>query len=89
MKKLHYVLLIFISNFIYSQNNFEIDLTSDSYINDSLILGAPMTRKGFGDLYTFNVQPNKNISKFGSDHSLYFIKVQKENRINGFIEYPQ
>jgi len=89
MKKLQYVLLFFISNFIYSQNNFEIDLTSDSYVNDSLILGAPMTRKGFGDLYTFNIKPNKNISKFGSDHSLYFLKIQKENIINGFIEYPQ
>ncbi len=89
MKKLHYVLLIFISNFIYSQNNFEIDLTSDSYISDSLILGAPMTRNGFGDLYKFNAQPNKNILKFDSDHSLYFVKIQKENLIRGFIEYPQ
>ncbi|RXM52128.1 hypothetical protein [Chryseobacterium sp. CH25] len=62
MKKLHYVLLILISNFIYAQNNFEIDLSSDSYINDSLMLGAPMTRKGFGDLYTFKMQTNKNIS---------------------------
>jgi len=89
MKRFQYILLILISNFIYSQNNFEIYLTSDSYINDSLILGAPMTRKGFGDLYTFNVKPDKNISKFGSDHSLYFLKIQKENLINGFIEYPQ
>jgi len=89
MQKLHYVLFIFISNFIYSQNNFEINLTSDSYINDSLILGAPMTRNGFGDLYTFNIKPDKNISKFGSDHSLYFLKIQKANLINGFIEYPQ
>lgn len=93
MKKFHYVLLILISNFIYSQNNFEIDFSSDSYINDSLIFGAPMTRKGFGDLYTFKIQTNQNISDFGkklkTDHSIYYFKIQKKNIVNGFIEYPQ
>ncbi len=89
MRKLNYILLIFISNFLLSQNNFEINLTADSYVNDSLILGAPMTRKGFGDLYTFKIQLNKNTSLFPSDHSIYTIKVQKENLIKGFIEYPQ
>ncbi|MBP2618566.1 TlpA family protein disulfide reductase [Chryseobacterium jejuense] len=93
MKKLHYVLLILISNFIYSQNNFEIDLSSDPYINDSLMLGAPMTRKGFGDLYTFKIQTNKNISDFAKkvkiDYSIYYFKIHKKNIICGFIEYPQ
>lgn len=93
MKKLHYILLILISNFIYSQNNFEIDISSDSYINDSLMFGAPTIRNGFGDLYTFKIQPNKNISDFGkkirADHSIYYFKIQKKNIINGFIEYPQ
>lgn len=89
MRKIFYILLILISNCIFSQNNFEINLTADSYINDSLILGAPMTRKGFGDLYTFKTQPNKNISTFPSDHSLYTLKIQQENLIKGFIQYPQ
>lgn len=93
MKKLHYVLLILISNFIYSQNNFEIDLSSDSYINDSLMLGAPMTRKGFGDLYTFKMQTNKNLSDLAKknriDHSFYYLKIHKKNIVSGFIEYPQ
>lgn len=93
MKRLHYALLILISNLIYSQNNFKINLKSDSYINDSLMLGAPIIRNGFGDLYTFKVQPNKNVSDFGkkvkSDHSVYYFKIQQENIINGFIEYPQ
>jgi thiol-disulfide isomerase/thioredoxin len=89
MKKIHYVLLIFISNFIYSQNNFEINLTADSYINDSLIIGAPITRNGFGDLYTFNVKPSTNISKLNTIYSSYSIKIQKENLINGVTEYPQ
>lgn len=93
MKKLLYAVLILISNCIYSQNNFEIDLSSDSYINDSLMLGAPMTRNGFGDLYTFKIQMNKNISDFGKkirmDHSIYYFRIQKKNIVNGFIEYPQ
>lgn len=93
MKKLLYALLTLISNFIYSQNNFEIDLSSDSYINDSLMLGAPMTRNGFGDLYTFKIQTNDNISDFGKKikiaHSIYYFKIQKKNIVNGFIEYPQ
>lgn len=93
MKKLLYALLILISNCIYSQNNFEIDLRSDSYINDSLMLGAPMTRNGFGDLYTFKIQTNDNVSDFGKKikiaHSIYYFKIQKKNIVNGFIEYPQ
>lgn len=93
MKRLHYAVLIFISNFIYSQNNFEINLTSNSYINDSIMLGAPMTRNGFGDLYTFEIQPNKNISDAGKNtklaQSVYYLKIQPENSIKGFIEYPQ
>lgn len=93
MKKLHFALLILISNFIYSQNNFEIDLSSDSYINDSLMLGAPITRKGFGDLYIFKIQTNKNVSDFSKkikiDPSIYYFKIHKKNIVNGFIEYPQ
>lgn len=93
MKKLHYVLLILISNFIVAQNNFEINLSSDSYINDSLMLGAPMTRKGFGDLYTFKMQTNKNVSDFTEktkiDHSIYYLKIHKKNIVSGSIEYPQ
>ncbi|MCP1301462.1 TlpA family protein disulfide reductase [Chryseobacterium sp. S0630] len=93
MKKLFYASLMLISNCIYSQNNFEIDLRSDSYINDSLMLGAPSTRKGFGDLYTFKIQTNNNISDFGKKirmaHSIYYFKIQKKNIVNGFIEYPQ
>ncbi|MCS3867742.1 thiol-disulfide isomerase/thioredoxin [Chryseobacterium ginsenosidimutans] len=93
MKKINCIFLIFISNFIYSQNNFEINLTANSYINDSLMFGAPSTRNGFGDLYTFKISPNKNVSDFGQkitmDHSVYYLKIQKENTINGFIEYPQ
>lgn len=93
MKKLFYALLILISNFLYSQNNFEIDLSSDSYINDSLMLGAPATRNGFGELYTFKIQTNNNISDFGKKirmkHSIYYFKIQKKNIASGFTEYPQ
>lgn len=57
------------------------------------MLGAPITRKGFGDLYTFRIQPNKNVSDFStkinSDHSVYYLKIQQENIISGFLEYPQ
>ncbi|HCN51073.1 MAG TPA: hypothetical protein DIT10_18605 [Chryseobacterium sp.] len=93
MKKLFYSLLILISNFLYSQNNFEIDLSSDSYINDSLMLGAPVIRNGFGDLYRFKIQTNNNISDFGKkirmSHSIYYFKIQKKNIASGIIEYPQ
>lgn len=92
MKKLLSIFLV-ISNLIYAQKNFEINLTSDSYINDSLMLGAPLMKKAFGDLYTFTLQPNTNIINFGknigADYSMYLLKIQKENRINGYIEYPQ
>jgi len=89
MRRFFYILLILISNGLFSQNNFEINLTADSYINDSLIFGAPITRNGFGDLYTFTTETNKNTSAFPSDHSLYNLKIQQENLIKGFIEYPQ
>lgn len=92
MKKLLSVFL-FISNLIYSQKNFEISLTSDSYLNDSLMLGAPLMKKAFGNLYSFTLQPNVNIINFGenigADYSMYLLKIQKENHINGYIEYPQ
>lgn len=93
MQKIIQVLLIFISGFIYSQNNFEIDVNTNSYTNDSLILGAPIVRKGFEELYTFKVQTDKNIIDFGknmnSAHSQYYLKIQNENIIKGSIEYPQ
>ncbi|WP_326981820.1 TlpA disulfide reductase family protein [Chryseobacterium sp. MYb264] len=89
MRKFFYILLILISNCIFSQNNFEINLNADSYENDSLILGAASTRRGWGDLYTFTVQSDKNITVFPTDHSLYTIRIKKENLIKGFTEYPQ
>lgn len=92
MKKLLSIFLV-ISNLIYSQKNFEISLTSESYLNDSLMLGAPVIKKGFGELYNFTLAPNADIIDFGkninADYSMYLLKIQKENHINGYIEYPQ
>ncbi|SEM59174.1 Thiol-disulfide isomerase or thioredoxin [Chryseobacterium taichungense] len=92
MKNLLYIFFL-ISNVMYSQNNFEINLTSPLYVNDSLMLSTPVIKKSFGELYNFTLQPNADIVDFGknidADHSMYFLKIHKENLIHGYIEYPQ
>ena len=93
MKHIKILILFFISNLLFAQNNFELDLTSKDYVNDSLWIGAPMVRSGFGDLYQFKLVENKNLEdlskKMNADFSIYNLNIKNENILKGKIDYPQ
>ena len=93
MKLLKILTLLLISNLVFAQNNFELDLKAKEYVGDSLWFGIPIARFGFGDLYQFKLDKNKNVEDLAKknnwEYSFYSLNINKENILKGKVDYPQ
>lgn len=93
MKLIKILTLLLISNLVFAQNNFELKLTANEYVNDSLWFGVPLVKNGFGDLYQFKLDENKNVKdiskNINAEYSFYSLSITNENILKGNVDYPQ
>lgn len=93
MKTLKIILLLLLSNLLFSQNNFELNIKSDHYINDSIWFGVAQARGGFEDLYGFSLDTNSRVKEIGKSMGfplpIFSLNIQKDNKLVGEINYPQ
>ncbi|MDH7464291.1 TlpA disulfide reductase family protein [Chitinophagaceae bacterium 26-R-25] len=91
-EKLTLLLILAIPCSLFAQGKFRIELTSPSFINDSLVLSATPWVKELKGLYCLNLDTNKNIIDFcknyGFEKSAYRIAIQEKNILKGEFDYP-
>ena len=92
-KSVFFLLTLLIPSFLFAQKKFKIELDAPSYINDSLIFSPPLVRYGFEELYNFKLNTNESIIIFGKrfrvKYSVFQVRVQEKNILEGQFEYPQ
>jgi thiol-disulfide isomerase/thioredoxin len=93
MKKSPFLLTLLIPSLLFAQKKFKIELDAPSYINDSIIFSPPLVRVGFEELYNFKLNTNESIIVFGKrfklKYSVFQVRVQEKNILEGQFEYPQ
>lgn len=88
MKNFFIIILVFLHQFLFAQNNFKIEFSAPAFENDSLFLSPPMYSGITSNLYAFEAVSTENISFYKKFHSA-IIRVKPKNLIEGRILYPQ
>lgn len=92
-KNIFFTLALLISNFLFAQHKFKIELNAPAHINDTLIFTPPIVGRGFEELYHIKLNTNKDISdfgkKFGFGQSAYEIIVRERNILEGEFDYSK
>jgi len=88
MKRISQILLFLVSSSIFSQQQFNIELTAASFEKDSLFFAPPPTSRNIISLYSLSLNlDNKNVRPIANSKGA-FIKIQSQNTISGNIPCP-
>lgn len=85
--------MIIASDSVFAQRKFKVELNAPSLINDTILLGpSSVAREGLEGVYKFKLDTSERIfdfgKKFGFEQCIYSVAVQKNNILEGEIDYP-
>jgi len=87
MKSISLIVLFLVSNSVFSQVQFKLELTAPVFENDSILLAPPPTTKNIISLYDLQLNSGKNVKSIGNSKGA-LLKIQSQNTINGTVPCP-
>ena len=87
------LIILLLPSLIFAQNEFRIEIVAPSFNNDSILFSPSFIRRGFEEFYNFKLNTNPSIirygEKFGLKSSIFQLRIQAKNILEGQFDYPQ